>query len=70
MKYHDWNGHRVPLLVSCFNPHGSGGVEFHIKASSEEEAETRASRVLSQHHGDFLRKTSGHFETHYSREIR
>lgn len=70
MKNKDWDGHRLPLLVQVFKRNsGSEGLRFKIHAASREEADSEVHEVLEHHHGDFLRKTGGQFETHFSKLV-
>jgi len=69
MRRYDWNGQKVSVTVKAMDlTHKKGaGVEFHIKARFQEEAEEKAMRVIEQHHGPLLRRSGGDIELRFIR---
>lgn len=67
LKYADWTGKKIPVTVKAMDITHGIGVEFHIKARFQEEAEEKAMRVIEQHHGPLLRRSGGEIELRFIR---
>ena len=68
MKKKDWNGHKIPVLAHVFNLAKGLGVDLHISAASEHEARSKVAEKLNRNQ-KFLRRTNGHYDVQFSKEI-
>lgn len=67
MKSSDWNGYPKRVKAKCMDLKHGLGVEFRLKAHSEEEARTLVAQTLSTHHGPFIRKSDGDYRVVFER---